>query len=268
MKLERRPISYVLAATDHGLMIINRNDYNVTQSGHKYGVGSDLLQYSSFDKDEVDLALWILRQRHEQFGDGVYAIDCGANIGVHTIEWAKFMTGWGGLLAVEAQEKVFYALAGNISINNCFNVRALWAAVGSHAGSILVPAPNYHEPASFGSLEIQKRDHNEFIGQSLDYSEGNSIQTPLFPIDDLDLNRVDFIKMDIEGMELEALEGANKTIMKCQPCMLIEKIKSNEDALIDFFNRINYVTFNLGMAFLAFPKGDQLIEHFHARLKQ
>jgi FkbM family methyltransferase len=268
MKLERRPIAYVLAATDHGLMIVNRNDYNVSQSGHKYGVGSDLLQYSSFDKDEVDLALWILEQRRKQFGDGVYAIDCGANIGVHTVEWAKFMYGWGSLLSVEAQEKVFYALAGNISINNCFNVRALWAAVGSHAGSISVPTPNYHEHASFGSLEIQERDQNEYIGQALDYSENHSLQTPLFPIDDLGLDRVDFIKMDIEGMELEALEGGLQTIMACQPCMLIEKIKSNEAALMDFFNKINYEVFNLGMAFLVLPKGDPMIEGFRVRLIQ
>jgi FkbM family methyltransferase len=49
------------------------------------------------------------------------AIDCGANIGTHTIEWAKKMTGWGAVIGIEAQERIFYALAGNIAINNCFN---------------------------------------------------------------------------------------------------------------------------------------------------
>ena len=35
--------------------------------------------------------------------DGVVAIDCGANIGVHTIEWATSMTGWGSVLSIEAR---------------------------------------------------------------------------------------------------------------------------------------------------------------------
>jgi hypothetical protein len=50
--------------------------------------------------------------------------------------------------------------------------------------------------------------------------------------------------------------------------MLIEKIKSNESDLMDFFNKVNYEAFNLGMAFLAFPKGDPMIEGFRARMSQ
>ena len=33
------------------------------------------------------MQLLALRRRH--FGDGVIAVDCGANIGVHTVEWAR-----------------------------------------------------------------------------------------------------------------------------------------------------------------------------------
>ena len=38
------------------------------------------------------------------FGDGVMAIDCGANVGVHTLEWSRLMYGWGEVIAFEAQE--------------------------------------------------------------------------------------------------------------------------------------------------------------------
>ena len=67
------------------------------------------------------------------------------------------MTGWGQVLAFEAQERIYYALAGNIAINNCFNARALHAAVTSEAGRMKIPAPDYLAPASFGSLELRKR---------------------------------------------------------------------------------------------------------------
>ncbi|MGA8320591.1 MAG: hypothetical protein WB774_07170 [Xanthobacteraceae bacterium] len=38
-------------------------------------------------------------------------------------------------MAFEAQERIYYALAGNIAINNCFNARAINAAVSNRSGS-------------------------------------------------------------------------------------------------------------------------------------
>ena len=103
----------------------------------------------------------LLKTRRQNFGDGVFAIDCGANIGVHTIEWAQLMYGWGEVISFEAQERIFYALAGNITLNNCFNARAIWAAVGAESGFINVPMPDYFVPSSFGSLEIKKSITNK-----------------------------------------------------------------------------------------------------------
>jgi len=226
-----RPAAFVLASSDHGTLIVNRNDYADKGGGNLIGVGCQVLFNSSFDRDEVDLALRMLDFRRRLFGDGVMALDCGANIGVHTVEWAKQMHGWGSVIAVEAQERVFYALCGNITINNCFNARAIWGAVGAESGEILVPRPDYLQPGSYGSMEIRPSARNEFIGQPIDYSEEAGVRTRLFTIDSLELPRVDFIKIDIEGMEMEALAGAMNTIRRFRPQMIIEKIKSDEAAL-------------------------------------
>ncbi len=226
-----RPAAFVLASSDHGTLIVNRNDYADQGGGNMIGVGCQVLFNSSFDRDEVDLALRMLEFRRRLFGDGVMALDCGANIGVHTVEWAKQMHGWGSVIAVEAQERVFYALAGNITINNCFNARAIWGAVGAENGEIIVPRPDYLRPGSYGSMEIRPSARNEFIGQAIDYSEEAGVRTRLFTIDSLALPRVDFIKIDIEGMEMEALAGAMGTIRSFRPQMIIEKIKSDETAL-------------------------------------
>src|ERR1700730_9045344 len=102
----KRPVAFVLASTNHGTMIVNRNDYR--QAGNEaFGVGYQLLNTSSFDPEEVDLALNLLTERRRLFGNGVVAIDCGANIGVHTIEWAHLMSSWGAVLAIEAQGRIF-----------------------------------------------------------------------------------------------------------------------------------------------------------------
>ena len=68
-----------------------------------------MLNSSSFDHREIDLALALLERRRQSFGSGMVAIDCGANIGVHTIEWARLMYGWGEVISFEAQEKIYYA---------------------------------------------------------------------------------------------------------------------------------------------------------------
>ena len=46
------------------------------------------------------------------------------------------MTGWGIVIAIEAQERIYYALAGNLALNNCFNARAIHAAVSTAPGRI------------------------------------------------------------------------------------------------------------------------------------
>ena len=186
------------------------------------------------------------------------ALDCGANIGVHTLEWAKHMHGWGRVMAFEAQERIFYALAGNIALNNCFNAQALWAAVGETVGDIGVPVPNYLKPASFGSLEIRKTARTEYIGQQIDYNR--LVKTRMISIDSLDLDRVDFLKIDIEGMEMEALRGAQQTIARHKPQMMIEKIKTNEEQLTDFLKVRGYTLFPIDINILAVHESDPAVK--------
>ena len=88
-----RKLAFVLASSDHGTMIVNRLDYRMVDTERGYGVGFQILQTAAFDVAEVRLMVDLLALRRKHFGDGVVAIDCGANIGVHTIEWAKAMTG-------------------------------------------------------------------------------------------------------------------------------------------------------------------------------
>ena len=138
----RRKLAFVLAATNHGMMITNRFDYRMSgrsggglandgigggrsdiAGGHGGiaggtgggvndtvadvvddvdGVGSHLLETATFDPVEVELALRVLEARRVNHGDGVVGVDGGANIGVHAIEWATAMTGWGSVTAMYA----------------------------------------------------------------------------------------------------------------------------------------------------------------------
>lgn len=257
----KRKVAFVLAASDHGPMIVNRFDYQTVADGSSFGVGFDLLETSSFSSNEVDLALSMLELRRRYFGDGVVAIDCGANIGVHTIEWARAMTGWGEVIAIEAQERVFYALAGNIALNNCFNARAMLAAVGDKVGLIKVPVLDHTRPASFGSVELKKKDTTEFVGQPVDYSNDGTKELPCLTLDSLRPHRVDLMKIDVEGMEREALAGAEDVLRRFKPIVIAEFIKSDKDGLKSLLEAYDYKIFELRMDFVAFHRDDRSLNH-------
>ncbi|WP_426609127.1 FkbM family methyltransferase [Bradyrhizobium sp. McL0616] len=255
MPIAGQKLAFVMAASSHGTMIVNRFDYRMVSPERGYGVGYQILETAAFDPGEVKIALELLASRRRHHGDGVIAIDCGANIGVHSIEWASSMTGWGSVIAIEAQERIYYALAGNIAINNCFNALAVHAAVSSESGTMQIPNPNYFTASSFGSLELRPRPSNEFIGQPIDYAD-NTVLIRKMTLDELNLPRVDFIKIDIEGMEMEALVGARETIKAYRPILLIEKIKTDIRQLEQWLKDNGYQPFALGINILAVHQSD------------
>jgi FkbM family methyltransferase len=249
-----RPHAYTLVSTDHGTMIVNRFDYRMIDENRGYGVGFQLLNTGQYDMQEMDFAKFILGQLLESRGEGVVAIDCGANIGVHTIEWAKFLHNRGHVIAFEPQESVYYALCGNLAINNCFNVNAYNAAVGDSSGVIEIPKPNYFRPSTFGSMELKQHDGSENIGQSLtDMAKVEQVS-----IDSMGLSRVDFMKIDVEGMEFDAVAGAADTIEKHKPQMLIENIKIDKDKMKVWLEDWGYDVYPFGGNFFAVHKSDTM----------
>ena len=259
-----RKIGFVLAATEHGTMILNRFDYHRTDNG-TYGVGHVLLSNAIWQPGEIGSAVSLLAARRAHFGDGVMAIDCGANIGTHTLEWARSMTGWGSVIAIEAQERIFYALAGNIALNNCFNARAILAAVAATDGTLRVPTPDYLAPGSFGSLELKQSGANEFIGQPIDYSDAKLTEIRTLAIDSLGLARLDLIKIDVEGMELDVLAGAAQSIERCRPIILVEHLKTGRDALVAAFVPHGYHLYDQGPNVIAIHPTDPSMAQIRVR---
>lgn len=248
-----RKTAFVLAASDHGTLIVNRLDQWTNARGAPFGVGSQILETGAYDPAEVDLVLQLLARRRAGWGDGVVAMDCGANIGVHTIAWARAMQGWGSVIAIEAQERIFYALAGNIALNNCFNARAFHTAVGAAAGTMRIPVPDYQLPGSFGSLELRAGPNTENIGQAIDYSDAAMVEIRCTSIDAIGLQRLDMLKIDVEGMEAEVLDGAIRTLTRLRPTIMAEHIKSGWDALAGRLLPLGYTLARTPMNLIAIP---------------
>lgn len=248
-------------------MLVNRFDYNHAFNGDYYGVGAQIMETGRYDPLDVENLKGLLQLRRQYFGDGVVALDLGANIGVHTLEWARLMKGWGGVMAVEAQERIFYALAGNITLQNAGNAKAIWAAIDEAPGELSFPEPDYTKNGSYGSFELKPRLGTEFIGQPVDYDKPTcTVQT--MTIDSWKLPRCDLIKMDLEGMEEAGLRGAAETIQRCKPILFIETVKSDKDAITATLEGYGYKVLPSGMNVMAIHKTDKSLGHVAVEREQ
>jgi len=166
---------------------------------------------------------------------------------------------------MDGLRKLAFVLASSkhgTMIVNRFDVHMINAqagyGVGHQAGAMKIPSPNYTAHASFGSLELRQRANNEFIGQAINYTE-NTVEVRTLALDDIGAARVDFIKLDVEGMELEALQGAEKTVERSRPVLLIEKIKADAEQLTGWLRDRGYTTKDAGINILAIHSGDKIL---------
>src|SRR5262249_9347571 len=139
---------------------------------------------------------------------GWTVLDVGANLGVHTIDLSRLVGAGGIVHAFEPQRLVFQLLCANVALNSRTNVFAHQAAVGAGHDTFLVPSLDPSEPNNYDGLSL------------FDVREGKPV--PVVTIDGLDLRACQFMKLDVQGMETEALRGAAATIRRCRPFLYVE----------------------------------------------
>jgi FkbM family methyltransferase len=264
-----KPAPFVLAATGHGPMIVSVNDYRpATESEPEAaGEGVQLLRSSLAEADLVDLALDLVSLKARHAGPGVVALDGGAGVGVHTVEWARHMTGWGKVVGFEPQERLYYALCGNIALNNVLNAGAVNAALGGMNGFIDTPVLDQTRPALFGQLELRRSGRGQPIGQEVRHDEPGGYTVNLLTVDNLECERLDLAKLDLNGMELEALRGAGATLERCRPILLLAADKSRPGALEEVLKAANYAVFPAGRHLLAAHTEDPALAEVMERAK-
>lgn len=231
----------VIVPTDIGTFIINKNDL---------GVGWQLSQYGTYDPHELHAVREILKLLRTT-SPKLIVLDIGANIGVHSVVMSQEV-GDGGVFAFEAQRIIFNMLAGNVALNSLSNVFCFHNAVSDTSGIIDIPIFDYGKPMSFGSVEFggtQKED----IGQKP--LAGESEKVAALAIDGMNFEKINFIKIDVEGMEINVLQGAKKSILNFRPLMLIEYLKSDKDEIIGWLKNAKYKIYSgIGANYLCVPE--------------
>lgn len=160
---------------------------------------AELAADGTYQAANLDAALRLVTQRG-------CAIDGGAHVGT----WAKRLSGlFDRVHAFEPSPDTFECLAYNLRRSGCFNVTTHQAALGNRPGTIAL------------TLDAA----NEARGNTGARHVTDGVDVPVVTIDSLQLDRVGLIKLDVEGSEPLALEGAAATIARCRPIVLFENKK-------------------------------------------
>jgi FkbM family methyltransferase len=169
--------------------------------------------------------------------DESIAIDIGANIGYYSLV-ASAENPAGKIYSFEPYSLKFEELNANIRLNKLQNIIPVHAAVSDHGGKARIYISGKDNEGESGLLSPENYEGimEEVKVVTLDeWSERNHIE------------KIGFIKMDIEGAEYLALEGMKQILLKWKPVVFIEiepvllaKYGKRGEDIFDFMEQLGF----------------------------
>lgn len=172
-------------------------------------------------------------------------LDIGANFGYHTINMSM-LAYKGQTFAFEPMRLFSQQIAANSCLNQLTNITIFNNAVGNESKHVTVSEPDLKgDLVNHGDMSIKEINDT-------------NISVKTIKIDDINLPKVDFMKIDVQGYELQVLKGATTTILKHKPVIIVEvephqlaKFDCDPTTLISFLkNQFNY---NIYQMFNKYP---------------
>lgn len=177
--------------------------------------------------DPEQLNLYFYRHYHERYEAALVAQvltpgavfwDIGANIGYFTLVAAQALNHSGQVIALEPGANAFALLAGNISLNPFANIRLFPLAASDREGqAVLYLSPHQADSSANLFLPAPEQSCREMVATiSLDTLLAREHLTP-----------PRLIKVDVEGAEMEVLQGATGLLAGAAPLLLLEMEEKN-----------------------------------------
>lgn len=137
------------------------------------------------------------------------AMDIGANIGATSIILSHYLP-QGSIFALEPGKMIFQLLKGNLERNAIPNVAAYNYAIADKTKTL-----RFIERSAYGHIDanglVDEQDEHAVTAYALDDL-----------VTELGLDRLDFIKVDVEGFEPQFFEGAKQTLARFNPIIYFE----------------------------------------------
>ena len=138
-----------------------------------------------------------------------------------------------------------------IKVNNLNNIKLYHTAVSDKNDEIIrINLPDYSKRNNFGGLELCKPFQNS---DNFDMKKSGILEDIKTIKLDTFNEEVDFIKIDVEGMESLVLKGSKNLITNYRPFVLIELLKTKLEDITEFFRDKDYNIYSKGMDAFVIP---------------
>lgn len=201
----------------------------------KRSAAFDLLSFKSYEKEELNVILDIIEPNMVVF-------DIGANIGWHSINIAKAYESI-KVYAFEPILDTFNLLKENIIINFLENVQLFNIGLANSCEDQVFYYDMHATAFTSSTNNLEKENIHEITAKVEKMDEF---------IFNNKINRLDFIKCDVEGSELHVLQGGNKYIEKFLPMAMVEMVRKwtanfhyHPNQIIKFFSDLGYQCFKI-----------------------
>lgn len=194
--------------------------------GHKAVVTRGGIRWDLDLHEGIDFAMYLgmyekttVKTYNKLILPGDTVLDIGANIGAHTLFFARTVGAQGRVIAFEPTAYAYRKLIKNISLNSDLEpqIRAEQVMLSDQSHSS--PGPAIYSSWSLCNTKASR--HPKHLGQKMD-TTGATAERLDDRITQLGLRRIDFIKIDVDGNECAVFEGGKQTLQKFRPKILME----------------------------------------------
>ncbi len=190
--------------------------------------------YGEWAEAEIDLFRFLLPKNG-------HCIEVGSNIGMHAIPLSHICNE-GQIYCFEPQRPIFHMLCANIALNNRLNIVAKHQAVGMVSTQIEIETSDYSQPWNYGSFSLEQGFSTEGAFNSVIKKDKIDVTTLDMDKDISSAHSISMIKVDVEGLEVRVLQGAQYVIEKHQPALFIEVNTAEHTATI--LNELKHYDYN------------------------
>jgi len=174
-------------------------------------MGSQIFFRGSYSEDQLSFL-------EQSLDTSAVFIDVGANQGEFTIAAADIVR-HGKIIAFEPVQEYRERLVANIRLNGYSNIQIVPVALGEANGSM----PIFDAEGDFCDGTKHEGLTTLFASETRSWRrETVAVKTLDSILDQLNVSRVDVIKLDIEGAEWMALRGAVNALAKYRPVLILE----------------------------------------------
>jgi len=150
---------------------------------------------------------------------GMTVLDVGANEGLYALFAARRVGPAGHVVAIEPSGREFQILQENLALNGLVNVTAVRAAASDREG-----------PTRLRIAEAEHAGQSSLGPFAYPIAQAGEETVPLRRIDELaetlGLDRVQLMKVDVEGAEVAVLRGARDLLARDRPALLLEVVEA------------------------------------------